>query len=248
MSGLLGRRVLVTRPRDQAASLVAGLEASGAVPVVMPLITIARPRDPGPARDAIRRLGSYDWVVCTSANGARALAARLRDEELDWPSGPRLAAIGPRTAQAARDEGLPVHAQPAEFRGRAVPAALGNVRDRFVLLPRSDIGREETPEALRSAGAIVDDVVFYRTVSATPEPEALAELATGVDILTFTSPSTVTAFATLGAIAEALAATATIACIGPVTADAARSIGWTVHVQPAEYTAEALLEALRGIS
>jgi uroporphyrinogen III methyltransferase/synthase len=101
---------------------------------------------------------------------------------------------------------------------------------------------------LRSAGAIVDDVVFYRTVSATPEPEALAELATGVDILTFTSPSTVTAFATLGAIAEALAATATIACIGPVTADAARSIGWTVHVQPAEYTAEALLEALRGIS
>jgi uroporphyrinogen-III synthase len=129
-----------------------------------------------------------------------------------------------------------------------MPAALGDVRGRLVLLPRTDIAREETPGALRAAGALVDDIVFYRTVPAPLDPAARAELDAGIDILTFTSPSTVEAFrAALGPAAEILAARATIACIGPVTAEAVREAGWPVHVLPAEYTTAALVAALARV-
>lgn len=245
MSALAGRRVLVTRPRAQAEAFVAALEAAGAVAVLMPLIAIAPPDDPAAAEGALDRLASYDWLVLTSANGARTFGERWATRGLAFPATPRVAAIGPRTAAAARAAGLPVYAQPAEFRGAAVPEALGDLRGKRVLLPRTDIGREETPAALAAAGAIVDDVVFYRTIAAQPDPEALRALRAGVDILTFMSPSAVEAFvALLGADAVPLATRATVACIGPVTADAARAAGLPVHVQPATYTSEALVDAL----
>ncbi len=245
MSALAGRRVLVTRPRAQAATLIAALEAAGAVPVILPLIAIAPPDDPGPAEAALDRLDQYDWIVCTSANGARAFGERWAARSRAFPQGSKLAVIGPRTADAAREAGLPVHAQPREFRGAAVPAALGDLHDRRVLLPRSDIGREETLVSLAAAGAIVDDVVFYRTVPAPPDEDALRALRAGVDVMTFMSPSAVEAFvALLGDEAATLAARATVACIGPVTADAARAVGLPVHIQSATYTSEALVDAL----
>ena len=245
MNALAGRRVLVTRPRAQAASLVAALEAAGAVPVILPLLTIAPPDDPGPAESALDRLDQYDWIVCTSANGARAFGERWASRSRTFPPGPRVAVIGPRTAEAARAAGLVVHAQPPEFRGSAVPASLGDLGERRVLLPRSDIGREETLEALAAAGAIVDDVVFYRTVREAPDDDALRALRAGVDVMTFMSPSAVEAFvALLGDEAATLAARATVACIGPVTADAARAVGLPVHIQSATYTSEALVDAL----
>lgn len=245
MNALAGRRVLVTRPRAQAESFVAALEAAGALPVLMPLIAIAPPDDPRAAEAALDRLASYDFLVCTSANGARAVGERWATRGLPFPAGLRVAAVGPRTAAAARAVGLPVHVQPDEFRGAAIPAALGELSGKRVLLPRTDIGGEETPGALAAAGALVDDVVFYRTLAAAPDPEALRALRAGVDILTFMSPSAVQAFvALLGDEAMSLAAHATVACIGPVTADAARAAGLPVHVQPAAYTSEALLDAL----
>ena len=245
MNALAGRRVLVTRPRAQAESLVAALEAAGATAVLMPLIAIAPPDDPGLAEAALDRLSTYDWLVITSANGARAVGERWAARGLPFPAGPRVAVVGPRTAVAARAAGLPVHAQPNEFRGAAIPAALGDLRGKRVLLPRTDIGREETPDALTAAGALVDEVVFYRTVPAAADPEAMRALRAGVDILTFMSPSAVEAFvALLGDEAVALAAHATVACIGPVTAEAARAAGLPVHVQPTTYTSEALVDAL----
>ncbi len=245
MSALTGQRVLVTRPRTQAVGFIAALEAAGAIPIVMPLIVIAPPEDPGPAEAALDRLERYDWIVCTSANGARAFGERWALRSRPFPSGPQIAVIGPRTAVAAREVGLPVHAQPREFRGAAVPSVMGDLCARSVLLPRSDIGSEETPASLAAAGAIVDDVVFYRTRPAVPDERAMRELRSGVDILTFMSPSAVESFVALfGEEATPLAARATVACIGPVTADAARALGFTVHIQPTTYTSEALMDAL----
>ena len=245
MNALAGRRVLVTRPRAQAEAFVVALEAAGAVAIVMPLISIAPPDDARPAEAALDRLASYDFLICTSANGARAVGERWAARNQPFPANVRVAVVGPRTAAAARAAGLPVHAQPSEFRGAAIPAALGELRGKRVLLPRTDIGGEETPAALAAAGAIVDDVVFYRTLSTTPDPEAMRALRAGVDILTFMSPSAVQAFVTLlGDEAISLATHATVACIGPVTADAARAAGLPVHVQPSAYTSEALVDAL----
>jgi len=248
MSALAGRRVLVTRPRAQAGPFVAALEAAGAVPVLLPLLTIAPPDDARPAEAALDRLATYAWLVCTSANGARAVGERWAARGVPFPAAVRVAVVGPRTAAAASAAGLPVHAQPGEFRGAALRAALGDVSGQRVLLARTDIGREETPEALVRAGAIVDAVVFYRTIAAVPDPGALGAVREGVDILTFMSPSAVEAFMTLlGDEAVSLATRATVACIGPVTADAARAAGLPVHVQPATYTSEALLDALLAV-
>ena len=243
MSGLAGRRVVVTRARAQAAPFVRALEDAGAVPVLLPLLEIAPPEDPGPAEAALDRVATFDWVVLTSANAARAFADVW--ERRGRPPLPRVAAVGPVTAGVARSAGLTVDAQARTFRGRAIPAALGEPAGRTVLLPRSDLGRDETTEALVAAGARVEDVIFYRTGTASPDRQALSVLDDGIDVLTFFSPSAVRAFvALLGEDARRLAAGATVACIGPVTADAARAAGLTVSVQPATFTGEALVRAL----
>jgi uroporphyrinogen-III synthase len=112
-------------------------------------------------------------------------------------------------------------------------------------LPRADLGRPETPEALRAAGALVDEVTVYHTIPAAPDPAGLAGLEAGVDAVTFTSPSTFTNFvALLGDRAGRLLAGAAVACIGPVTSAAVRAAGFPVHVEPPEHTMAGLVDAL----
>lgn len=249
MSALRGRRVLVTRARAQADSLLHALEAAGAVPVLLPLLESLPPADPAPAEAALDRIAGFDWIVLTSGNAARFFAERWARRGRPFPVPPRVAVIGPATAEAARAAGLPVHVESRELRGRAIPDVLGDLAGRAVLLPRSDLARADTPEAFTAAGARVDDVVFYRTASIAPDADGLATLRAGVDVLTFLSPSAVDAFVTLlGDDARRLAARATVACIGPVTAEAARAAGFPVHVQPEVSTGEALVRALEAAS
>jgi uroporphyrinogen-III synthase len=157
----------------------------------------------------------------------------------------RLAAVGPATADACSARGLAADAMPAVHQGTALAGALGAIAGRRILLPASDIGRDETSAALREAGALVDVVVAYRTVTARPDPEALRALEAGADAVTLTSPSTLRGFLELGGRhAARLMSTAVVACIGSVTADAVRALGFAVHVQPGRHTAPALAEAL----
>jgi uroporphyrinogen-III synthase len=243
--GLAGRTVLVTRPREQAWTLCDALRSRGARPVEFPTLTI-RAADTADLDLELRRLDRFDWVVFTSANGVRFFAERLAAVgPRGLPLGIRVAAVGPATARAAADRGLPTHAMPGEFTGAAVPAAMGHLAGSAVLLPRADIGREEAGAALRAAGATVTEVTVYHTVPETPDPAARRALDAGVDAATFTSPSAIRNLAALlGDDARRVLRHAVIACLGGTTAAATRALGFPVHVQARTATVEGLVEAL----
>lgn len=251
---LSGKRILVTRPREQAADLADRLLDLGAEPVEAPTIRIAPPEDCGPLDAACAAAASFDWIVFTSANGVEAFMRRLLDGPRDIRvlGGVRLCAIGPATAARLRRHGLEADLVPEEHRAEAVfdalnrTGALAGVR---VLLPRADIAREMLAGALREAGARVTEATAYRTELADgwSGPELLARLrARPVDAVTFTSASTVRNFVEIlggGPAAELLSATC-VAAIGPVTAEAAAELGIETTIMPATYTIPALVDAI----
>jgi uroporphyrinogen III methyltransferase/synthase len=249
---LFGRRVLVTRSEEQAAPLVLALAALGAQARVVPMIRLEPPDDARALDAALEDLEGYDVLLLTSANAVRFLAerARARDTALAVRD-LEVVCVGPRTAEAALREGLPVHRVPASrFDAEGVLAEVQAElapRGRRFLLPRSDVARDTLPEGLREWGASVDAVTVYRNVPAEVDAAALrAEIVSGeLDALTFTSPSTVRRFVDLlDAPARAMAARCTVAAIGPITAAAARSAGLAPDVTPERATAEELARAL----
>jgi uroporphyrinogen III methyltransferase/synthase len=244
VSALAGRTVLVTRARAQAAELCAALEARGARAVGFPTIEIVPVAD-GAVTRAIAALDGYDWIAFPSANAVRCFWSALRAAgRSSLPRGPRVAAVGAATAAALAERGVTVAAQPDSFQGDALAPAMGDLSGKRVLLPRSDIARERTAALVRAAGAVVDDVVMYRTAQTRPSPEALHALDEEIHAVTFTSPSTVRGFLAAGASAERVLRQAVVACIGPTTSAAARAAGLTVAVEPARHTASDLVDAL----
>ncbi|MHB0868145.1 MAG: uroporphyrinogen-III synthase, partial [Chloroflexota bacterium] len=204
---------------------------------------------------AIGSLGSYDWIVFTSANGVKALLERLEalGRDVRALGGARLAAIGPATAQALRRCRLHVDLVPSEYVAEEVASALisRGVAGKRVLLPRADLARDVLALDLERAGAVVDDVVAYRTVPAMADLARLREQLAGgeIDVVTFASSSTVRYLvAGLGEEARALLARPTIACIGPITAETARELGLRVDVVAAEHTIPGLVEAILSVT
>jgi uroporphyrinogen III methyltransferase/synthase len=252
---LFGRRILVTRTRAQAGALGALLREAGAEVVECPAIEIVPPATLQPLDDALARLESYDWLVLTSVNGVERLLARLDETGRDLRAlhRARIAAIGPETARALARHHLRADVVPDEFRAEGLIEALppAEVRGKRFLLPRAAGARAILPEALRVAGARVDEVVTYESV--VPE-DSVALLRQALDdapfdVLTFTSSSTVRGFLTLleraaGGDARARIASARIACIGPITAATAAEHGLRVDVVPASYTVPALVAAM----
>jgi len=248
MSGLQGRTVVITRSRAQAAPLAQALAARGAIPVFFPTIDI-RPLEDYAALDrALKHADQYAWIVFTSANAVTAVWERLQAlGQTGLAASGRIAAVGPATAAALARRGAPIGAMPADSRGAAIARSLGNLAGRRVLLPRADIGREDTGEALREAGAAVEEVVAYHTTLAATDPGALASLRGKVDAVTFTSPSTVRNFVRLvGPEAGALLSRSLVACIGPVTAAAVTELGLAPPLQAPRATGEALLDLLEA--
>jgi uroporphyrinogen III methyltransferase/synthase len=242
---LAGRRVLVTRPRPQAGALVDALQAEAAVPILLPTIAIRSADDLRPLDAAIARLADYAWLAFTSANGVEVFWDRLRALGTAVPARVRIAAVGTATARALAERGAAVDFVPDEFIGARLGETMPDVEGRQVLLARASLAREELPHALAARGALVDDVAVYDTTPEAPDPEGLAALERGVDAATFTSASTVRNFATLlGLRAQPLLDAAVVACIGPVTADEARRLGFTVQVEPEEHTIPGLVRAL----
>ena len=253
---LFGRRVLVTRPREQASDLVDRLAALGAGTVEAPMIRITPPDDPTPLLRAAERPSDFDWIVFTSANSVEGFMTALLSHHRDVRAlhGPRLCTVGPGTAERLRRYSVTADLLPDEYRAEAVLGALsaqGSLEGARVLLPRSDIGREIIAEQLRKAGAIVTDVIAYRTVldevQREGDPDVYGLLLEGrIDVVTFTSASAVRNFARVYGADQVtdLLKNTTVAVIGPVTADAARQAGITVSVQPASYTIGGLVDAI----
>jgi uroporphyrinogen III methyltransferase / synthase len=263
---LFGRRVLVTRTREQASTLVALLCAAGAHPVELPTIAIQPPESYDALDAALLALRAGEgewgsgasggppspetWVIFTSANGVEAVFSRLEALGLDARvfGGARLAAIGPATAEALRPHGLRADYAPAEALANAILADFQqrDLRGARVLLPRADIAPPDLADGLAARGADVRNVVAYRTVPAEGlAAEARRVLADGeVDTACFTSSSTVRNLVEALDGETSLLAPLTVACIGPVTAATARELGLRVDVVAREHTVAGLVAAL----
>jgi uroporphyrinogen III methyltransferase / synthase len=249
---LFGRTVVVTRAREQASDFKALLTQLGAQCIEFPTIAIQPPPSWDPLDRAISHLDTYDWVIFTSVNGVAHFMDRLLKlgGDIRDLKGTRLAAIGPKTAEALECRGLRLDLVPGEYRAEAILEAMGvdAVRGRRVLLPRALEARDILPDTLRQWGAQVDVVAAYQTVLPDHEgARVLAKLRAGeIDCVTFTSSSTVTNFLRMfpqDEIMSALAGT-TIACIGPITGETAQKQGLTVAIMPSEYTIPGLAAAI----
>jgi len=229
-SAVKGMRVLVTRAIEQSAGLMDALRAAGAEPVLMPLICFAPPADWSAVDDALHHLERYDALLFTSQNGVRFLLNRARALGIEVAEHVRRAfCVGPATAKYAACEGFTVEKLPERsFDAEGMLAqflAEGGTSGRRFLMPRAERGRQVLPDGLRRAGASVDVVIVYRTQSAPVDGEELCRLLElgKLDALTFTSPSTVTAFcALLTESAHRAAGEAWIVAIGSVTEKALR--------------------------
>jgi uroporphyrinogen III methyltransferase/synthase len=253
---LFGKRILVTRPKAQAADLVNRLEAMGGEAIEAPMIRVVPPEDFGALDAACERAGDFDWIVFSSVNAVDAFIERLLagPRDLRALKGVKLCVVGPSTGERLARYGLKVDVTPEEYRADAVVpamAALGALERQKVLLPHGDIGREVVADELRRQGADVTEVVAYRTVIVEAEREGEPDiyrmlLERRIDVVTFTSASAVSNFVrVLGDEPAAdLLRTTVVASIGPVTAEAAAQFRIQSTIVPSSYTIPALVDAI----
>ena len=231
---LAGRRIVLTRPRAQAGDFASVVETLGGIPMIAPAIAIVPPDGWTVIDAALRRVGTYDWVVFTSANAVRAFVDRAaaigvsRDDLRET----RLAAVGPTTARVVEELLRRPDVIPSTHTSEALGDELADVAGARALLPRGDLADDSLPDALRGHGAFVDAVVVYQTVPG----EGIATIVEGVcaasiDAVLFASASAVQFVAS--ALVEADVATNQLAellpvtaCLGTVTAAAAQSAGF----------------------
>jgi uroporphyrinogen-III synthase len=250
---LAGKRVVSTRPEAQAQEFVAMLREAGAIPVIFPTIQIAPLEDTSELDSALRRLSDYEWVVFTSVNGVNQSLERMQTLAipLETIQSRQIAVIGPATRAALNRFGIEAALQPDEYIAEAIVESLkayGPIAGKRFLLLRADIARAALREQLVEVGANVDEVSVYRTVRGEPAPEAYSALRAGVDVITFTSSSTVRYFFDLlGDEVPAVTRGAKIICIGPITAKTARDLGLNVDGVAEEYTVPGLVSALTEI-
>ncbi|MCE5271875.1 uroporphyrinogen-III C-methyltransferase [bacterium] len=249
---LFGRTVIVTRSREQASVFTGRLAELGAAVIELPAIEIGDSPDPDIVRRAVDRLpGGFDWVVFTSVNGVERFFRSLRraGKDVRALAGARLAAIGPSTAAALESAGLSVDMLPEKFVAESVAdsfAKLGeSLEGKRILLPRAEIARKVLPEALAALGAEVMEVPVYSTRITRPEnlPQVLTELAAGqVDLVTFTSSSTVDNFVELVGLdsLKGLGGKPVYAAIGPVTEATAAGYGLAPLISAGTHTIEGL--------
>ena len=249
---LFGRRILVTRARSQAGAFARAIEQFGGEVVEFPTIEILPPESFYALDEAIRGMTRYYWIIFTSVNGVRYFFDRFQKfkRSVRDLKGIRIAAIGPETARALESRGVAVNLVPREYQAEAILQRLDprEMNGRRVLLPRARGARDVLPKTLRAWGAEVDVIESYRTAPGKGDIASLRRSLRGekVDMVTFTSSSTVANFVALldgENPAELLAHTA-VACIGPITRKTAEEKGIRVDVVPRDYTIPGLTQAI----
>ena len=252
---LFGKRVMVTRTREQASELVNLLEEQGADVLERATISIQDPDSWAPLDQALAKLNQYDWVLFTSLNAIRNFFGRLHAQGKDARAfgSARIGVVGSATAEALQEYGLLADLVPAKFTSEGLSESLVGigVAGKSILIPRAAKAREILTATLEQAGATTDAVPAYQNVRPCGYDEQLRqELTEGcIDVVTFTSSSTVTNFLHMlnekdpGKLAELLQHTA-IAAIGPITGQTVRDNGLAVAIQPATHTIPALVEAI----
>jgi uroporphyrinogen-III synthase len=254
------KRVLITRPLAQADGFAEKLIAARFEPIFFPVIEIRPMEDNIALERALSKLECYDWLVFTSVNAVEIVFDRIAREEetamtmqslfrsADNGRRPKIAVIGPKTAEALQARGITPDFVPDEYVAESILPGLGDMHGRWVLLPRAEIARKILPEAIAEAGGIPHEIAVYRTLPVQPDAEGLAALRAGVDWITFTSPSTVHNFVQIlrqeNMSPLQLPGHPKIACIGPITEQAARKEGFKITLVAQEYTTQGLVDAL----
>jgi uroporphyrinogen III methyltransferase / synthase len=252
-STLAGKRVVVTRAALQSSELFEQLRSRGAVPVLLPLVSIAPPEDYAPLDAALRQLQSFDWIIFTSANAVNAVASRCKALGIDVSAArlPQIAVVGPATEREAESSAFSVSHVAKTHLGVALAQELSaEMRDQSVLLPRSDRAKPDLPAALRRFGARLTEVVAYRTLppSEVDREKAAAAAAGDFDAILFYSSSAVDNFTELlgRESLRRLQEKVIIAAVGPVTAAALREAGIQRIVVAADTTSAAVVAALES--
>lgn len=249
---LWGKRIVVTRARAQASRLVEEINDLGGEAIEFPSIVIQKEENLNSLYNALQHLDSYDWLIFTSVNAVDIFFEEIRNQDLDIRSlyGLSICAIGPATRDRLEDRGLKVELIPDEYRAEGI---LRELKDKvkngqWVLLPRARGARPVLPDTLRQWGAYVNEVILYEAVLADRMSKTkMAAIVEGeVDFITFTSSSTVSNFVKMMGKDNVLRADkkVKVACIGPVTAETARSHGFSVDIVAGEYTIDGLLKAI----
>lgn len=249
---LKGKKILITRARDQSAEFSKRLKRLGAKVIELPTIEIVPPLSWKKMDRALSQLTSYDWIIFTSANGVLSFFKRLKEKGKNRGSlsGLKVCAIGPATAQQLKKRGVKVYYIPKEFIAESILKGFKKmgIEGNRILLARAKKARDVLPEGLKKMGARVDVVEAYRTIKPKGGAIRLKRLLKNkeVDVITFTSSSTVTHFMDLlkkEDLRKCLKGIA-IACIGPVTARTVKESNVKVHIQPKEYTIPGLTQAI----
>jgi len=245
------KRILITRPRAQAGAFAENLLIAGLEPVFFPVIEI-QPMENNTALDrAVSKLGCYDWVVFTSVNAVEVVFEKYSSAFQREHGTVKFAAIGPKTAAALQVREITPEFVPDEYIAEVIAPGLGDLRGKWVLLPRAEIARKALPEAIFEAGGIPHEIAVYKTLPARPEPAGLAALTSGVDVITLTSSSTVRNLVAIarqcGLEPSSLPGNPLFVCIGPITEQAAREEGLVNVVTAKEYTTQGMLDVIRKL-
>lgn len=238
-------KVLITRPRAQANEFAEKLREAGFDPVFFPMIEIQPIEKNAALKLALDNLALYDWVIFTSVN---AVIVTLKDCVPAAFGATKVAAVGPKTADALRIHGIEPHFIPLEFIAEAIVSGLGDLRGQRVLLPRAELASPELPAAIQAAGGSPEEIIVYKTLPAQREPDLLTDFMAGRGVITFTSASAVvnfTAFLRHNHLTwDDFSGDLLTACIGPVTARTARDAGCRNVMVAKDYTTDGLIDIL----
>ena len=250
---LAGRRILVTRAATQAGKLSDGLRALGAIPVEVPVLEIQPPSSYDALDHSLAQLASYQWLILTSTNAVRAVADRASLLGVSWEgsAAPRVAAVGRATAEEAERAGLAVALIPEAYVAESLVSELApRIAGQRVLLARAAAARDVIPDALRSAGAVIDVVDAYRNAMSAAAPTQLrAALEKGIDAATFTSSSSVTHLADAAHAAGTAFPFAGVPAvsIGPITSQTLREHNWLPAAEANPHDIPGLIAAVASL-
>jgi uroporphyrinogen-III synthase len=240
---LTGKSILVTRGKDQAKEFSTLIKEAGGIPIEIPLISFKLPDNQSEVRQTIKSIDTYDWLVFTSKNGVKFFFdVYSREKPL-----PKIAAVGAKTEAALKEYGYIPEVVPSDYVAEGLICALEPLinKDDSILLARGNLSRSILATELSKKCGNVHDLIIYDTVENNNEKQKLIELlSTGqLDVLTFTSSSTVTSFLKLvnGTAWREWIQNLIIACIGPVTKQALEVAKMEIHVCPNTYTTEDML-------
>ena len=254
---LFGKKIIITRPEEQADELFYPLMDAGADCILFPTIKIAAAEEVSLLDKAINELQKYDWIIFTSANGVRFFFDRIKELNKDARifGNSKICAIGPKTAEALRNRFIVPDLVPEEYRSEDIVRCFSRIqiKGKRFLIPRADNARDLLPKELRKMGAKVDVVTAYRNILPEIEEQKREKIRQmiikeEVDLVIFTSPSTFYNFLKLVDISEEKAKNyfkhINIACIGPVTAGAIKRAGLKPKIMPKKYDIPHLVEAI----